>query len=240
MNLKKISTLCFAASTLVAASSAMAWESADGAFSTSASVALSSDYMWRGYSQTDNEMAISGSFDVAHSSGLYAGTWASNVDFGDSVSTEIDVYAGFGNEIGDTGIGYDVGVLRYIYPDSEPDYSWNEFYGSLSYSFFNVGVAYSNDVYGSDETGVYYSAGFDYDLPMAIALSAGVGYYDYDTVVYGAGNPDSATDYHIGVSKDLAGFGFDLTYTDTDSDASTLYGDGATDGRVVFTISKSM
>ena len=81
MKMKKISTL-LAASTLVMASSAMAWESEDGQHSTSASVAMSSDYVWRGYSQTDSEPAISGSFDYGHASGLYAGTWASNVDFG--------------------------------------------------------------------------------------------------------------------------------------------------------------
>jgi len=238
MKLKTISTLCFAASTMLVASSAMAWESGD--HSTSASVALSSDYVWRGYSQTEEEAAISGSFDYAHASGFYAGTWASNVDFSDDASIEIDVYAGFGGEFGESGISYDLGVLRYIY-DGE-DYDWNEFYGSVGYSFFSLGVAYSSDVYGSDEDGIYYSLGFDYDLPANFALSAGVGYYDYDTAVYGAGNPDSAVDYRIGVSKELAGFGFDVTYYDTDSDGETLYNgtDEVADGRVVFTISKSM
>jgi uncharacterized protein (TIGR02001 family) len=238
MKLKKLSTLCLAASTLFAASSAMAWESADGAHSTSASVALGTDYMWRGYSQTENEAAISGSFDYAHSSGFYLGTWASNVDFNDDASAEIDVYAGFGSDIGDTGFSYDVGFLRYIY-DGE-NYDWNEYYASLSYSYFSLGIAYSNDVYASDEDGIYYSLGFDYTLPMDIGLSAGVGYYDYDTAVYGAGSPDSAVDYHIGLSKEFAGFGWDLTYYDTDSDAETLYGNDATDSRLVFTISKSM
>ncbi|RKZ78942.1 MAG: hypothetical protein DRQ35_05140 [Gammaproteobacteria bacterium] len=238
MKLKKISTLCLAASTFFAASSAMAWESEDGAFSTSASVAGASDYVWRGYSQTDEQIAVQGSFDVSHSSGLYAGTWASNVDFDDDASSEIDVYAGFSSEFNDTGIGYDVGILRYIYPGE--NYGWNEGYGSLSYSLFNVGVAYSGSVYDTSETGVYYSAGFDYDLPYDVALNAGVGYYDYDSKVYGKGNPDSATDYHIGVSRDFFGFGFDLTYYDTDSDAEDLYSDDLADSRVVFTISKSM
>lgn len=236
MKLTKISTLCLAASTMLIASSAMAWESGD--HSTSASVALSSDYMWRGYSQTDNEMAISGSFDYGHASGFYAGAWASNVDFAlgdDQAHVEVDVYAGFGNEIGDTGIGYDVGVLRYIYPGTE-DGDWTEFYGSLSYSFFSVGVAHSSDVYGSDENGTYYSLGFDYDLPYGVALSAGYGYYDYDDSVA----EDSPSDYRIGVSKEMAGFGFDLTYTDTDSDGEDLYGDNIADGRLIFTISKSM
>ena len=50
-------------------------------FSFSANVGLYSDYIFRGYTQTQNEPAIQGGFDVEHSSGLYAGTWASNVDW---------------------------------------------------------------------------------------------------------------------------------------------------------------
>jgi len=127
-----------------------------------------------------------------------------------------------------------------MYP-SEGDLNWNEYYGSLSYSFFSVGIAYSDEVYGNDkDDGIYYSASFDYDLPYEVALSAGVGYYDYDSKVFGKGNPDSATDYHIGVSKELIGFGFDLTYYDTDSDAEDLYSDDWAGDRIVFTISKSM
>ncbi|MDQ7072995.1 MAG: TorF family putative porin [Gammaproteobacteria bacterium] len=79
------------------------------------SVALSTDYVWRGYSQTDNDPAISGSFDYAHASGFYAGTWASNVSFATDTDIEIDVYAGFGGEL-DNGLGWDIGWLRYIYP----------------------------------------------------------------------------------------------------------------------------
>ena len=237
MNIKKISTLCLAASTLFAASSAMAWESGD--HSTSASVALSSDYVWRGYSQTDEDWAISGSFDYAHASGFYAGTWASNVDFGDDTSAELDIYAGFGGET-DGGLGWDFGVLRYIYPGE--NYDWNEAYASLSYSLFSIGVAHSSDVYDSGDTGTYYTVGFDYDLSAGIALSAGVGYYNYDDDVLDAGNvlDDSAVDYRIGLSTEMAGFGFDLTYYDTNSDGEDLYGKDLAEGRVVFTISASM
>jgi uncharacterized protein (TIGR02001 family) len=234
MKMKKLSTLCLAASTLFAASSAMAWESENGQHSTSASVALSSDYVWRGYSQNDNKPAISGSFDYGHASGLYAGTWASNVNFGDDTSIEIDIYAGYASEIGDTGISYDVGLLRYIYPGES--YNWNELYASLGYSYFSVGVAHSGDVYASGETGIYYSLGFDYDLPMGLALSAGYGYYDYDDDV----SEDSPSDYRIGLSTELVGFGWDLTYTDSDSDGEDFYGEDLADGRVIFTVSKSL
>lgn len=238
MKLNKLSTLCLAASTLFAASSAMAWESEDGAHSTSASVALGTDYVWRGYSQTDENPAISGSFDYAHAGGFYAGTWASNVDFGDDTSAEIDIYAGFGGETAG-GLGYDIGVLRYIYPGE--DYDWNEVYASVSYSFFSVGIAHSSDVYDSDESGTYYSASFDYDFD-GISLSAGVGYYDYDSDVLDSRDEldDSVVDYRIGISTEAAGFGFDLTYYDTNSNGEDLYGEDLAESRVVFTISKSM
>lgn len=238
----KKTILLMAASSLMTSGAAMAWESENGQHSTSASVALSTDYVWRGYSQTDNEPAISGSLDYGHSSGFYLGTWASNVDFAveeDQAHIEIDVYGGYAGEFGDSGIGYDVGVLRYMFPGTE-GVNWNEVYGSLSYSYFSLGVSHSGDVYGSSETGTYYNLGFDYGLPAGINLSAGVGYYDYDEDVFGASNPDSANDYRVGLSKDFAGFGFDLSYTDTDSDGEDLYSDDLADGRFIFTISKSM
>ena len=239
MKLNKLSALLAASTLLAVSTSAMAWESENGAHSTSASVALSSDYVWRGYSQTDEEVAISGSFDYGHSSGFYAGTWASNIDFSSDASIEVDIYAGVAGET-DGGIGWDVGVLRYMYP-SEGDLNWNEFYASLSYSFFSFGVAHTSEVYGGNESATYYSLGFDYDLPADIALSAGIGYYDYDKDVYGP-KDEQHTDYRVGLSKELLGFGMDLTYYGMDSDGrddTTGNGDLG-DGRLVFTISKSM
>lgn len=239
MKFKTLSAMCLAATSVLAASSAMAWESEDGQHSTSASVALASDYVWRGYSQTDEDAAISGSFDYAHSSGFYAGAWGSNIDFDTpdndvDASMELDIYAGFSSEFGETGIGYDVGVLRYMYPGEE-SLDWNEVYGSLSYSFFSFGIAHSGDVYGSGEKGTYYSLGFDYELPYGLALSAGYGYYDYDDEVF----EDNHQDYRIGIAKDFAGFTLDVTYYDMDSDGEDAYGDLAED-RVVFSISKSL
>ena len=52
----------------------------------SANVAFASDYVWRGMTQTAEEPAISGGFDIAGESGLYFGTWASNVEFGDGAA----------------------------------------------------------------------------------------------------------------------------------------------------------
>jgi len=239
MKLKTISTLCFAASTMLVASSAMAWESEDGQHSTSASVALSSDYVWRGMSQTQRDAAISGSFDYSHASGFYAGVWASNVDEfsdGDKANLEIDTYAGFASEFGDTGIGYDIGWLRYIYPGIADglDYDWNEYHIGLSYSFLSASVNYTNEVYGDGgDNAVYYTLGAAHEFENGIAIDANIGAYDYsDEATYG---DDTYVDWNVGVSTELVGFGLDARYFDTSGEF-----EGDNSDRVVFTISKSM
>ncbi|MDC0999591.1 TorF family putative porin [Methylophilaceae bacterium] len=116
-------------------------------FSFSANVGLYSDYVFRGYTQTQNEPAIQGGFDVEHSSGLYAGTWASNVDwttaggFMDKNSVEIDAYAGWATELPFGGLGLDIGVLQFYYPGNNtagmPDTDATEVYAGLSKDFLD-------------------------------------------------------------------------------------------------------
>lgn len=220
----------------------LAWQGDDSQHLTSVEITLSSDYMWRGYSQSNNKPAISASVDYADRSGFYGGIWASNVDVmndDDRVYLELDIYAGFEGEFGESDINYNVGVLRYIYPGTH-NIDWNEVYGSLGYHYFTVGIAYSGDVDGTSEKGRYYNLGVDYPLFAGIDLNLGLGYYDFNRKVFNSNNSDSATDYRIGLSKDFAGFEFSLSYTDTDNNAKNLYGSKYADGRFIFSLSKSL
>ncbi len=87
-----------------------------------ANVGAVTDYIFRGISQSQHQPAIQGGVDYAHSSGLYAGAWASSIEWADRKDlqihknnyAEVDVYGGFKNAIGD--FGYDVGAIRYYYP----------------------------------------------------------------------------------------------------------------------------
>src|SRR5690554_625819 len=65
---------------LCAQTQAESFDTAIGTIETSMNVTLATDYIWRGQSQTDGAGAIQGGLDIAHESGLYIGTWASNVD----------------------------------------------------------------------------------------------------------------------------------------------------------------
>jgi len=209
----------------------------------SGNVALSSDYAWRGVSQTDNQMAISGGFDYAHDSGLYVGTWASNVDSqffggGTDPQIELDVYGGYGGEMG--AISYDLGLIDYIYP-GQTHWDTIEIYAGGGYAFTDMvsGSAklyYSDDFFDSGESAWRLEVGADISLPMDFGLSLLVGENDGDA--YDAAGT-GYMDWSVGLSKSIAGVDLGLTYVDTDSDGETLFGDLA-DSRVIFSVSKSL
>ena len=80
-----------------------------------ANISASNNYLWRGLTQSENEPAVSGGIDYAHDSGLYVGTWVSNVSYAtpDTFSYEHDMYIGFAGEYNE--ISYDFGYLYYNY-----------------------------------------------------------------------------------------------------------------------------
>jgi uncharacterized protein (TIGR02001 family) len=118
-------TLLFAASifSVSADEAPKAEEPEVAAFAVSSNVTLASEYVWRGVTQSNEDPAIQGGFDISHSSGLYIGTWASSLEFNsaktDAASTEIDIYAGYRGQL--AGLTYDVGYLRYIYAEQNED-----------------------------------------------------------------------------------------------------------------------
>ncbi len=235
----KIKKILFFSTILSALLSASCFVRAGDDSSISGNVALSSDYVWRGYSQTDEGAEISGGFDYENENGFSAGIWGSNVGFAPDADLELDIYANYGGKT-DSDIGWNVGFIRYMYPDTmdsvSGDLDWNEYNASVSYNIFSASLNYSNDVYGSGETGIYYAFGVEYSLPEEFTLAAGLGFYDYDDSIFG----DTVEDYHIGISKQYNELGFDLSYYDTNGAGSEFYGDKIAEGRLVFSVSKSL
>lgn len=236
----KMTTL--AAAVLMTASP-LAISTAAAEVTFSGNVALTTDYVYRGISQTDEGAAIQGGFDLEHSSGFYAGVWASNLDFGDDADIEIDYYAGVTGEFSNK-IGWDVGALYYSYPDSDDaddgDYDFTEVHGSLSYDFgpaaVTGGLAYSDDFFGNTGDSLYANVDVDVPLPNDFSLGLHYGNQDIDDV-------DDYNDWSVGLSKSLGGFDFALNYHDTDideDDTNAAATDKLSDDRFVFTISKSL
>ena len=155
----------------------------------SANVGVTSNYMFRGVTLTDDDPAVSVGVDYEHGDGVYFGAWASNLS--DS-NYEVDIYAGFASELG--GVGYDFGYIQYTYPkQASADYA--EVYLSLSYSLVEVGAYYTVDSEINDGTGtafvkgdIYYYISVGYDIADDLSLGGTLGSYafeDDDLVVGG-------------------------------------------------------
>ncbi|MGA9659675.1 MAG: TorF family putative porin, partial [Asticcacaulis sp.] len=130
---KTLLVAAVAISALFAGGAAMAQ---DDAGSLSYNLAATSNYVWRGVSQTGDEAALQGGID--YSRGLfYAGAWASNVDFSDDAghraSTEVDLYLGMTPSIG--SFDFDVGAIYYAYPgsDKDSDFDFTELKAAVSH-----------------------------------------------------------------------------------------------------------
>jgi uncharacterized protein (TIGR02001 family) len=172
-------------------------------------VALVTDYRFRGLSLSGGDVAVQGSINVNHSSGLYVGTWASSME--DSAiygHTEVDVYAGWTGAIA-SGLTADVGLLYYVYPNGNVgDANVFEPYASLTTAIgpatakFGVAYAWKQDSLGGDDN-LYLFTDLGVGIPNTpLSLSAHVGYTD------GALSPklltgvstDGGWDYSVGAT----------------------------------------
>lgn len=202
----------------------------------SANIAAASNYYFRGVTQTDDGAAVSGGIDYNHESGFYVGTWMSNIDFTSApkASVEVDGYAGFGGDIGDTGLGYDLSAWYYWYPgsggDAQGDLDYAEISGSLSFGPVTGTIAYTiwaeaddvnNVAQGFQEDDIWYEVAFapDWDYE-GFAPSASIGYYAFDQDGEGGTDLDYWT-WTVGVTKDAGDFGaFSLNYVQVDEEDS--------------------
>lgn len=197
---------------------------------------LTNDYDFRGNSQSAKDPAVQGSVDFASESGWYIGAWGSNVDFGSAdVDLEVDVYTGFSGT-SEGGLGYDVGVVYYAYPDDN-DFDYIEAYGSVSKDWFKGKLWYSNDFGGDttngDTSAFYLEANGTFPLPQNFSILAHAGYSwgDYWDDVIG----DKTLDYSLGVGYTAGKFNLALKYVDTDTDAVVRDDVFNNEGRVIFT-----
>jgi uncharacterized protein (TIGR02001 family) len=197
-------------------------------------LAATSDYTFRGASQTDEGPALQGSFTYTAPVGFYAGVWASNVDFGDGgPDAEIDTYIGYNTDLGDEFVNLDVMLNRYNYVggDNASDLAYNELITKLTVGgHVNFTVGYTNDVWASGENGWYYAVGGSADLPWDLSLSGAVG-----RSVFDGGVARDYTDYSVTLSKAFGDVSVALGYVGTDSDGAINFGELG-DDRAVLTV----
>jgi uncharacterized protein (TIGR02001 family) len=183
--------------------------------------AVTTDYRYRGISQSRLKPAVSAGADFTHKSGVYLGAWASTIKWikddgrkakvnSGNANLELDLYGGYKGSL-TSDVGYDVGVLAYIYPGNKyknvsgANANTTELYAGLSYGPVTAKYSHSvSNLFGFAAPGVksknsgYFDLSGNFDLGNGWSVSPHVGHQSVKNF-----SAASYTDYSVGLSKDL-------------------------------------
>lgn len=187
---------------------------------------LTSDYRFRGVSQTQNAPAVQGGIDYAHKSGFYVGNWNSSVAsqmYTNGSGVESDLYAGYKGKF--LGFDVDVGSYNYFYPRATTSANTGSNFDTYE-AFVGVGkgpvsAKYSRTLgdgyFGTANargTG-YYEANVNFPVTAKVSLLAHVG----RTEVANSSNLNY-NDINVGVGYDLKGWNIAAKYYTNTSEGS--------------------
>lgn len=215
---------------------------------TTANIALTTDYVFRGVSLSDNNAAIQGGFDWS-SQNLYAGVWASSLSEG----AEIDLYGGVTPSTGP--VKWSIGVIGYFYPGADDDGANLDHFElvvgadtSLTQQV-SVGAAvyYADDNGGDTGEATYWEINGSYQPLDALSFSAAFGNQSIENPdgLPGGAEEDDYNTWNVGGTYALHGFTLDLRYHDTDIHAGSdieafTSGPASYDSAIVFTIGREL
>ena len=199
--------------------------------------ALTSDYVYRGVSNSDEHAAGQLGLDVSTEAGFFAGVWASTTDIttGDRHrSREVDFYVGYLQQF-ENDWSASVSINRYTYPaaDGNVSYDYNEFATIINiHDRLWFEADYTDSVFGHGEQAFNLELLVSWPLPASLTLATGIGYFDVSRI---AGSAYSY--WQVGVSRPLGWVTADLRYHDTSNVPVLISPTDLVDARVVLTFS---
>ena len=233
--MKKLTLAALAVFGTLSAMHAVADDAPPPPYTLTSNIGVVSDYTFRGISQTARKPAFQGGFDFAHAAtGLYVGTWGSNVsgaEYNNGASLEWDIYGGWKKSVGNWT--FDAGLYEYYYPGSKvgtSDVSYNtlEAYGDVTWRWFMLKYnSTTGDYFGAPK-----STGSGYlDLTANFAPTDAIGivaHVGHQTV---KGFSDASyTDEKLGVTYTIGTYTWGLTYINTNGKNSVYKIDTSTTG----------
>jgi uncharacterized protein (TIGR02001 family) len=193
------------------------------------SVAVTTDYIYRGISQTDGNPAVQGSVQLQSLSGWSVGVWGSTVDFGSafSPSYEIDLHAARAWAVSPDW-SVQLALTHYHYLDAPAtDYDYDELLASLSFQqriTASVGWSPNTSRFGAgrvaeNRRAISYELTLLQPLTAHWSLCAGAGHYDLRDLF------DAGYWYwNAGIAFNWDALQIDLSHIDTDDAAERLFG----------------
>jgi uncharacterized protein (TIGR02001 family) len=186
---------------------------------TSFTAIVTSNYLFRGATQSLHEPSVQASFDVA-SGPFYGGIFAGSMDFDTEANLEIDIYAGYKPKWGAAQM--DFAILGYFYPQQD---EFNLFEAKAASTFANeAGAAVTVSYFYSPEWGEggpisnYLEVAGAVPIPGAklgpFALTANA---SFGRQVFGTGAPVDYNNWKLSISGAAEkGWYGELAWTDTD------------------------
>jgi uncharacterized protein (TIGR02001 family) len=181
-------------------------------------VALTSDYVFRGVTQTNYKPALQAGLDYAFGdSGWYVGTWASNVDYNDpdGPDLELDVYVGWSHDFDDS-LNLDLSLVHYAYAGQRNGYGsldYAEVIGALTWNeMVTFSVGYAPDYSDLDYSSTWINLGGAWDIGNEFSLNASVGHSRFSD------DNGNYTDWNLGISRQFGPVNAALNYYDTNLD----------------------
>ena len=159
---------------------------------------------------TGGDSAFHGGLDLTHNSGFYFGQWSPNAGLAPDSTLEVDSYAGFKKPFDQT-LGYELGVIRYSYPNTAQLDS-HELYAGFRIFDSRIGTAFSNDAGRQDSTLFLDLGGI---VPLGLDLRMQYGNHQLDTpaAIDGGGLVNAYNDWSFNVSRPLMGMDMNLMYS---------------------------
>lgn len=196
------------------------------------SLAVTTDYIYRGLSQTAGNPAAQAGVQFHSPAGWNAGLWGSSVDFqnGSGVAYELDLHTGYSWSLSPDW-SMQLGYVHYAYlDDNDAGYDYDEVSASVSYQqWATASIAWSPNTskhtywgFISEKQALAYEFSLLRPVTPRWSLCGGVGYYDLSDLV------DTGYWYwSAGIAFSWQGMQIDLLHIDTDSTAARLFDGGS-------------
>jgi uncharacterized protein (TIGR02001 family) len=225
-----------------------------------ATFAFTTDYSYRGISQTARGVAVQPAFgyETAPVSenvllSAYVGAWGSNVNFpGTGTTAEIDLLGGLKLKALNEKLTFDLGYIRYNYLSAPAalQFDFNEFGLVAAYDFgvaqVSAAIRYSPNFFAN--SGIAWYKWGQLSVPLSfIKINENVAFKAFGTVGnqyverftnYGIGN-NNYWDWQLGLTATVYGFDLTIAYVDTNLDVPNCGATMNCDARAIFTISKT-
>ncbi|KPW02479.1 TorF family putative porin [Pseudoalteromonas sp. P1-11] len=205
----------------------------------STTITAASDYTFNGVTQTDSDPAIQASLDYAFDSGVYAGAWASNVDFGDDTDFELDAYLGKYVQLTDK-VSADYGIAYYTYQGNNSDGNYAEAYTKFGYASeygqTELNFWYSWDYFGTGAGHVISMIAHTFEIAPNHAIRASFDIsnsLDGEKWAWDVNQKKSYKHYRLAYQTSYEGFGIEIAAEDTSLDYDYA------DERIVLAISRT-